>query len=105
MRIEEQSHGAVVILKPAGPLTGDACAELKTHIANVHQRTLGRFVIDATGVPFVDSDGLEVLLEATEQLIKSGRILKMCCANDTIRDSLDLTGIMSSFEHYDDLNN
>ena len=104
MKIEEQKQGAVTVLRPIGPLTAEACTDMRTHLTGVNQRTMGRFVIDAGAISFVDSDGLEVLLDATDQLISGGRVLKMCGANDTLREVLDLTGLSASFECYDDVN-
>ena len=104
MRIDEQKQGAVLVLKPVGPLVGDACLELKAALTAATQKTMGRYILDAAAVSFLDSAGLETLLDASEQLIRGGRILKLCAANDTVRDALDLTGLAASFEHYDDVN-
>ncbi|HVX84474.1 MAG TPA: STAS domain-containing protein [Phycisphaerae bacterium] len=104
MRIDEQKQGAVLVLKPTGPLVGESCLELKAALAGANQRTMGRYILDAAGVSFVDSTGLETLLEASEALIRGGRILKLCTANDTVRDALDLTGLADSFEHFPDVN-
>jgi anti-anti-sigma factor len=104
MRIEDQKQGAVAVVRPVGPLTGESAGELRHYLLELHSRSLGRFVLDAGGVSFVDSGGLEALLDVSEQLIRSGRILRMFAANETLLEVLALTGIASSFEHYDDMN-
>jgi anti-anti-sigma factor len=104
MRIEEQKQGAVAVVRPIGPLTGEAAGEFKTHLLELNGRTLGRFVLDAGAVSFVDSGGLEALLEVSEVLIRSGRMLRMFAANETLLEVLTLTGLATSFEHYDDMN-
>ncbi len=61
-------------------------------------------MVDAAGVPFVDSRGLEVLVESAGDLSQSGRSLKLCGVGDTLREVLDLTGLDSLFEFYEDVN-
>lgn len=104
MKIDELKQGAVVVLKPAGPLVGEACLDMKNCLKAVAARTMGRYVIDAGGISFVDSPGLETLLDAAELLLQGGRSLKLCAANDTVREAIELTGLADSFEHYDDVN-
>ena len=90
------------MLKPGGPLiAADADLFRERAMAAAHQ-TLGRVVIDATAIPYVDSRGLEVLLDVTEQLQQSGRALKLCGVNQNIREVLNLTGLADMFEHFED---
>lgn len=102
MRISEYQHGAVTVVKPEGSLAEtDAdtfAAAFRDHVA----RTLGRVVIDASSMHFVDSHGLETLLALSEELSAAGSALKLCAANDTVREVLDLTGLADRFEHYED---
>ncbi len=104
MEIHEHQHGAVTVLRPDGPLN-QADAELfKERLAMVLARSLGRVVLDMSEVPFVDSRGLEVLVDASDELANSGQVLKLCHVNETLREVLDLTGMGSHFEQYDEVN-
>ena len=68
------------------------------------RENLGRVVIDAAVLPYVDSKGLESLADIAEDLALSGKGLKLCAANDTIRQTLELTGLSAQFEHFEDAN-
>lgn len=103
MEIREQRYGAVTVVKPIGPLVqGDASA-FSQRFGQAVTRSLGRVVLDASAMPFVDSGGLEALVEASEQLGESGHGLKLCGASETLREVLDLTDLGSLFEHYADV--
>ena len=102
MEILEQRQGAVTVLKPQGPLVGTDAEQFKERLAGVLASSLGRFVVDASEIAFVDSRGLEVLKETTEELSGSGQALRLCGANETVREVLDLTDLDSLFEHYED---
>ena len=104
MKIQETKQGAVTVIKPAGPLTGADAVEFRTAALRVLETNLGRFLVDMTAIAFVDSGGLESLVDVTEELQKSGQMLKLCSTNKTIREVFTLTGISPLFEHFDDVN-
>lgn len=104
MEIHEQRHGAVTVIKPIGPLVQGDASQFRSHVLEVMTRSLGRFVVDASGIPFVDSAGLEAMLETTEELSSGGRCLRLCAATETVREVLELTGLDDRFEHYVDVN-
>jgi anti-sigma B factor antagonist len=104
MKIGQQIRGAVTLIKPEGPLTAESAAEFEKTARAVLVQSLGRFVIDMSAVPLIDSAGLERLLDLTDSLSESGKTLKLCGVNKTIRQVLEITEIDSLFDHFDDLN-
>ena len=64
--------------------------------------SLGRFVVDMSAIPYVDSKGLETMVEVTEEMGKSGQVLRLCAANKTVREVLELTDLTSHFDHFED---
>jgi len=104
MQINEQTQGAVTVLEPDGALTLDDADLFMSKLNEVIAQSAGRVVVDLASVPFVDSRGLEVLAEANDQMASSGRALKLCAMNETIREVLDLTGLAKRFDHFDDTN-
>ena len=104
MQIKEQTQGAVTVLGPDGALTQDDAEQFKGRLTEALAESSGRVVVDLASVPFVDSRGLEVLVEANDVLADGGRSLKLCGINETIREVLDLTGLALRFDHYDDTN-
>lgn len=104
MQISEQTQGAVTVLGPDGALTQEDAEQFKDHLRHALSESSGRVVVDLSAVPFVDSRGLEVLVEANDVLGEGGRSLKLCGINETIREVLDLTGLALRFDHFDDTN-
>lgn len=94
----------MIVLKPDGALVDQDCALFKGRMNEAMNASLGRFVVDLSGVPFVDSKGLEALVELTEELGKSGQALRLCSVNKTIREVMDLTELTPLFEHFEDAN-
>jgi anti-sigma B factor antagonist len=99
MKINEQLQGAVMVLKPEGALVEGVAAAVKDRLIQTMTSSLGRFVVDLSAVPFVDSKGLE---EVTEEMGQSGQVLRLCAANKTVREVLDLTDLAGLFDHFED---
>jgi len=103
MEIQQQAQGAVTVLKPVGPLVAADADVFRSRALDVAKAALGRLVLDASSIPYLDSRGIEVLLDVTDELSASGRVLKLCAPNGTVKEVLDLTGATESFEYFDDV--
>ena len=104
MRIETNRHGAVSVVRPDGPvISNDDAALLKNEAFSVLGETLGRFIIDTTEMTFVDSSGLEALVDITDEVAAGGQQLKLCGVSETLREILMLTGLTSKFQQYEDV--
>jgi anti-anti-sigma factor len=102
MKINEKRQGAVTIIQPTAALIS-ADADLFGQAATrALTGSLGRVVVDLSAVAFVDSRGLEVLLDLAEEVERGGRTLKLCMTNATVRQVIELTGLVPHFEYFDD---
>lgn len=104
MEIQEQRHGAVVVLKPLGPLAGADAGQFRDCALQQASAALGRLAVDASSVPFVDSAGIECLMDLSDELARGGRTMKLCAVTETVREVLDLTGFAEQFEFFQDVN-
>jgi len=94
----------VTVVRPSGPLNQDDVEQFRQRINTTMARCMGRLVVDASAVPFADSRGLEVLVEASQQLEDSGQVLRLCGVGPTLREVLELTGLAPKFEFFEDAN-
>ena len=103
MEIQEHRHGAVTVIKPIGVLTGADAERLRAKVDEIVAATLGRFVIDTSGVAAVDSRALEIFEDVAAQLGENGQVVRLCGTGETLREVLELTELSSLFEHYADV--
>jgi anti-anti-sigma factor len=103
VRVTEQRSGQTTILRPRGPVVGADAEHLGRQIAKTLQERPGPVILDATLIPFLDSQALEVLVDVTEHLIRTGAALRICGACDVVREVLDLTELASLFELFPDV--
>jgi len=102
MRIDEQVRGAVTFLRPDGAIAQNDSSSFRKALLQAAKRSMGRCVVDASAIPFMDSTALEALLDANDELASAGRALKLCGLNETVRECLELTGLAGHFDIYDD---
>lgn len=104
MDIHETRQGAVTVLKPAGPLALGDADQFKARALEARARSLGRFVVDASAMSYVDSQGLEALVDVSNDMADAGQPLRLCGVNETVREVLDLVGVAERFEFCLDVN-
>ena len=104
MKVQTQQRGAVTVIRPDGPLIAADAEAFRERLTDEIRQNLGRVVLDASAVPYVDSLGLESLLDISEEMARAGRMLKLCGVNETVRQVLDLTDLASRFEYFEDAN-
>ena len=104
MEIKTEQRCAVTLVRPDGPLTSAEAETLKSKLLELIEENLGRVVLDATEIAYVDSRGLEALVEVTQELAPGGKTLKLCAVNETLQQVLDLTDLASQFEQFEDAN-
>ena len=104
MEIQEQRQGAVTVVKPVGPIVQADADQFRTVVSDAIGRSVGRVVIDASDIPYVDSSGLEALVALTEELASGGRCLRLCGTTETVREVMTLTGLADRFEYFEDSN-
>ncbi len=104
MKISERRDGAVTVISPTGSVSGSDADQTRTRLLETFRATHGRFVVDASEIAFIDGAGLEMLLDVSEQMNRTGQGLKLCAANETLRQIMDLTGLSPLFEFFEDVN-
>jgi anti-anti-sigma factor len=103
VEIRTQQHGAVKAIVPQGAICQGDAAAFENEVARELQSNMGRCVVDLSATPFVDSQGLEAMLNLTERLGDAGRLLKLCGVGDTVREILNVTDLADQFELYEDV--
>lgn len=98
MKISQRSHGQVTVLIPHGPLTTDETADLHRASDVAAAAPGARTVIDLSDVPYLDSGGIEFLLNICGPQTLSRQRVKLAGLTDCVRDVLDITDVLGRME-------
>ena len=101
MKVDTQLHGSVTVLVPHGPLAGDEMAGFSETLTLAIDEKGGRVVLDMSEVPYVDSVGIESLLElcaGQHAAAARPRLARLC---EACREALDLTDVLARLTVFD----
>ena len=101
MRIDQEQYEDMTIIIPHDSLVGDDATQLGAVLNTVLSDSPQDLLVDVSKIKQIDSRGLEVLADTTEQLIRGGRALKLAGADENLREILELTELASLFEYAD----
>lgn len=104
MKINHEDYEQTTVIGVTGDMTADDLEPLRRLCTDRTGDTTRDFVLDLTGVDFVDSQGLETLLwlqdTAGEQL---GQV-RLVGLDDNVQTILRVTRLDNRFDVYDDVN-
>ncbi len=85
------------VLHLAGPITLTNLFELQDTLRADVSRVL---MLEMSGVPYVDSAGIGVLVGAYVSRQKNGRVLALVAVTDRVRTTLSITQVEKLFQFY-----
>ena len=92
MTIEKKLNGEVAILVVAGRLDTQTAPELEKEVDSVVSG-VKELTFDMTGLEYVSSAGLRVILKA-QKIMNTKGSMKLTGVNDSIMEVFDITGFL-----------
>jgi anti-anti-sigma factor len=95
--------GARTILTFKDPLTYQNHKELEAMVYKAISQHKMEVILDCKAVSFIDSVGLEMLIEIDQKLRTRGGVLKIIGLNELCKDILVATRLIGNFHVYEDI--
>jgi hypothetical protein len=118
MKVQSQIHGTVAVLRPHGPLIAEELPDLRRALESTATNRPSHVVVDMGDIPYVDSSGIEFLLETCDAAFAPlprpaspagpraiPKRVKLAALTDTCREALDLTNVLPRIEVFDTVDN
>ncbi|MFE9174273.1 STAS domain-containing protein [Streptomyces kebangsaanensis] len=83
----------VALLTVGGYLDVDTATELQAHLANQLHHGRRHFLLDLSGVPFMDSSGMNIILRVYQEVRDRPGSVHIIAPTPAVRRILDLTGV------------
>lgn len=97
-------QGAVQVISGTSPLNSEHVSLAKTAIEQCFGKGQPQIVFHMAGIPLLDSEGLEVLLDLRDRAVRCGGVVQLAEPRALCRDILQVTGLASEFAIFDQLN-
>jgi anti-anti-sigma factor len=97
MHIGEERVGGALVIAPAGRVDSVSSGELERLVVSRIDGGDKRLVLDLSGVEYISSAGLRVLLMAAKRLREPKAALVLCGLGSGVRTVLELAGFLPLF--------
>jgi anti-sigma B factor antagonist len=95
---EEELDETTVVIRVAGEIHSTTAPEFAERLNAAIERGKTGVVLDLTGVEFIDSTGLSVLLNGLRRITRARGAMAIACANPTVLRLFEITKLDSTFE-------
>jgi anti-anti-sigma factor len=92
MELTEETQGRVVVVTARGRLDGSTSPAFGAKLQSLAARAEPRLVVDCSGIDFVSSAGLRVVLAVLKRVKAANGMFALCGVQAPVRDVLDITG-------------
>lgn len=100
----EMTHaqqGGALILCPKKRIDSSNAKSFDEQATALVDATPGNVVIDFSGLDYISSAGLRVILTTAKHVQAAGHALTLCCARDNVREVMDVSGFASILGMHD----
>ncbi len=102
--IEVAAHGGATVVSVSGEVDMVTTPRLNTCLQEQLALNPDRLVIDLSGLSFLGSSGLAVLVESLDDARGGGTDLRLVCSSREVVRPLEATGLTELFQTFPDLN-
>ena len=102
MPLSTRSVSNVDVISLTGRLDAAVAPEIREEIEAAVSEGNGKLLLDLSGVTFIDSSGLSVLVLALKSANARGGRVALCKVNSTVRSLLEMTRLHRVFQIFDD---
>jgi anti-anti-sigma factor len=92
-----QAGGEVAVVAPEGRIDTNTSGELERMLFGHLGAGETRVLVDLSGVEYISSAGLRVLLKAAKTVREKGGRLVLCSLGQSVREVFDLAGLRPIF--------
>ncbi len=103
MKVKIQDYNDVTVIEMQGELDSDAAEIFEKNISDIIAQEKSNIVLDMSGVGFIDSRGLSVLLWVRDYCTQNRRELRLAGLDENCRRILEITRLDSEFDLYSEL--
>lgn len=105
MKIQTHSSSNVAVITAHGPLVTEEALDFRHAVETALAGGGKRVVVDMADVPYLDSQGIELLLEICDASLSPHKRPKLAAFSETCLEALELTNVLPRLEVFDTVDN
>ncbi|HEY73067.1 MAG: anti-anti-sigma factor [Chloroflexi bacterium] len=101
MQIDVEKEKDVVVVTVEGDLDSSSAPDLRAKFEELIRQRENQYVIDLTGVPFMDSSGIAALVNLFKRVRIGAGDVKLCGLQEEVKKVFKLTRLDRVFDIFD----
>ncbi len=85
-------EGTVILLSVEGAIDIASAPQLRAQLDRLLAHASPKVLVDLAGVPYIDSYGLGIIMQAVKLARREGGDIRLCAPRPDVRTVLDVTG-------------
>lgn len=102
MEIKTQAYPRVTVVAVEGRVDSNTASDLEAELNRLIEEGKANFALDLSGVEFLSSSGLRVLVTTLKTVRKAGGDLRLAALSQRASDAIELAGLDPLFKTYGD---
>lgn len=94
LRLRTRPLNDITVVEVGGEIDLHSAPQLRAELIKAGEGTAPRVIVDLTGVTFIDSTGIGVLVGALKRVREAQGTLVFCGAQSRVRRVFEITGLM-----------
>ena len=99
MDITRKTVGEITVMEIVGDIDGGTAPTVQGQITAL-ESSIAKIILDMSGVGYMSSAGLRVLLVVYRTVVGQGRQVVLVGLSEELQDTMSMTGFMDFFAHY-----
>jgi len=100
--VSEEIDNDVSIIELNGRLDAGSAKHVLAGVKELVKRNRLKIILDMSGVAFIDSTGVGILLASYRAVDAKGGVMKICAIQNQVESVFSLTRLVGFFEIFDD---
>lgn len=101
MQIEVNMNGSALVAAVAGRVDTISAPELEKGLAGILDQAEKRLILDFSGVEYISSAGLRVILGTAKTLKAKGGEVRLAACVGSVKKVFQVSGFFSIFKHFE----
>jgi anti-sigma B factor antagonist len=102
MKIKQNPQGEVMVLELGGKIMGGPDHDkFKAEISEVLEKDFKNVVLDFSGVPWINSTGLGIIISGFHSIKTAGGVMKVCSVKERVLSIFYISQLENIFEVFE----
>lgn len=103
MEVAKEIDNGIAVCKITGEININSSTQLRGLFDELINQGQKKVIVDFSGLDYIDSAGLAVMIELLQRLQRASGVLRLCALNKRIKSIFEVTKLSNIFSIHDNI--